>query len=108
MEAALLKEQHIRKEETARMEELISVARREHDKAVLQAQQVLLQAQRDKERLAQCGELEKEQLREELDTTAKRLHSVEAERNLLMVSAVELVQLICHMNLGKEGIDLCV
>lgn len=92
MEAALLKEQHIRKEETARMEELISVARREHDKAVLQAQQVLLQAQRDKERLAQCGELEKAQLREELDTTAKRLHSVEAERNLLMVSAVELVQ----------------
>ena len=90
-----MKEQHSHKEETARLEEFISVARREHDKAVLQAQQLVHQAERERERLAQCGELERARLREELDTTARKLHSVEAERNLLMVSGVEVVQ-VCH------------
>ena len=61
--------------------------RREHDKAVLQAQQVLLQAERERERLTQCAELEKARLREELDIATKKLHSIEAERNLLMVRA---------------------
>ena len=85
VEAAMLKEQHGHKEETAHFEELISIARREHDKAVLQAQQVLLQAERERERLTQCAELEKARLREELDIATKKLHSIEAERNLLMV-----------------------
>ena len=85
VEAAMLKEQHGHKQETAHLEELISIARREHDKAVLQAQQVLLQAERERERLTQCAELEKARLREELDIATKKLHSIEAERNLLMV-----------------------
>ena len=82
----MLKEQHSHKVETAHMEELISVARREHDKAVLQAQQVMLQAERERDRLIQCAELEKARLKEELGVITKKLHSIEAERNLLMVS----------------------
>ena len=84
----MLKEQHGHKEETAHLEELISIARREHDRAVLQAQQVLLQAERERERLTQCAELEKARLREELDIATKKLHSIVAERNLLMVRGV--------------------
>lgn len=69
------------------MEKLLEVARREHAKAVVQLQHLQRQAGREKKRAVEAVELGKAQVERELDSCRKKLQSVQAERNLLLVSS---------------------
>ena len=85
IEAAVLEQQQKSSHDLLRMEELVNVARREHAKAVVQLQQLQRQRGREKERVVQAMELKRAQVEGELDVCRKKLQSVTAERNLLMV-----------------------
>ena len=73
--------------ELSEMEALVNVARREHAKAVVQLQQLQRQLDRDRDRAVEAVEMSKARLEHELEACRKKLHSSQAERNLLMVCA---------------------
>ena len=80
-----MEEQQRSNQELSEMEKLLNVARREHAKAVVQLQQVQRQLARDRERTVQAVELGKAQMECELESCRRKLHSMQAERNLLLV-----------------------
>ena len=71
------------------MEQLLDVARREHSKAILQLQQLTRRVSLDKERAVEAAELGRARVEAELGECKKQLQSVEAERNVLVVSLLE-------------------
>ena len=85
VEAAVLEQQQKNSHDLLGMEELVNVARREHAKAVVQLQQLQRQRGRERERVVQAMELKRAQVEGELDVCRRKLQSVSAERNLLMV-----------------------
>ena len=85
METAVQKQRQKSMSELSEMEALVNVARREHAKAVVQLQQLQRQLDRDRDRAVEAVEMSKARLEHELETCRKKLHSTQAERNLLMV-----------------------
>ena len=72
-------------EEMAEMEKLLSVARREHRKAVVQLQQLQRQLGRDKDRAMEAMTLNQTRIEQQLEACRKKLEACQVERNLLLV-----------------------
>lgn len=72
------------------MEKLLSVARREHSKAIVQLQQLTRKVNLNKERAVEVAEMSRARMETELTTCRKQLQTVQVERNLLMVSQLYL------------------
>ena len=85
IERAVLEEREKSQEEFAKMERHLNEARREHSKIAVALQQTKRDAVRERERLVQALELEREHLEAELDACKGKLLSITAERNLLAV-----------------------
>jgi coiled-coil alpha-helical rod protein 1 len=83
IERAVLEEREKSQEEFAKMERHLNEARREHSKIAVALQQTKRDAVRERERLVQALELEREHLEAELDACKGKLLSITAERNLL-------------------------
>ena len=83
---AVRKQQHASSEGMAEMEKLLSVARREHGKAVVQLQQLQRQLSRDKERAMEAMTLNQARLEQQVESCRKKLEASQVERNILMVS----------------------
>ena len=71
------------------MEHLLEVARREHAKAAVELQQVQRRGARERERAVAAAEMGRSRVEQELGVVRKKLQSVQAERNLLMVCGTE-------------------
>ena len=69
----------------AEMEKLLSVARREHGKAVVQLQQLQRQLGRDRDRAMEAMTLNQTRLEQQLEACKKKLEASQVERNLLLV-----------------------
>ena len=85
IQEALAEERNRTVEEFAAMEEQLNAARREQAKATVALQQSRREAVRERERLVQGMELEREALEGEVEGCKAKLASVMAERNLLVV-----------------------
>ena len=85
IQEALAGERKRTAEEFAAMEEQLNAARREQAKASVALQQSRREAVRERERLLQGMELEREILEGEVEGCKAKLASVMAERNLLVV-----------------------
>lgn len=83
---AVREQQQLHSEGMAEMEKLLSVARREHGKAVVQLQQLQRQLSRDKDRTMEAMTLHQTRLQQQLDACRRKLEASQVERNLLMVS----------------------
>lgn len=83
---AVREQQHLNSEGMAEMEKLLSVARREHGKAVVQLQQLQRQLSRDKDRAVEAMKLNQTRLQQQLDACRRKLEASQVERNLFMVS----------------------
>ena len=67
------------------MEKLLSIARREHSKAVVQLQQLQRQLGRDRDRTMEAMTLNQTRLEQQLEDCRKKLQATQVERNLLLV-----------------------
>ena len=83
---AVREQQQLNSEGMAEMEKLLSVARREHGKAVVQLQQLQRQLSRDKDRAVEAMKLNQTRLQQQLDACRRKLEASQVERNLFMVS----------------------
>lgn len=87
---AVREKQQENNEAMAEMEKLLSVARREHGKAVVQLQQLQRQLGRDKERAMEAMKLNQTRLEQQLEACRKKLEASQVERTLLLVSSESL------------------
>ncbi len=71
------------------MEKLLTVARREHSKAVMDVQQLTRQLARDQDLVRQAAQIDSQRLQLELAEMEKKLHTALAEKNLILVSSVD-------------------
>lgn len=82
---AVREQQQLNSEGMAEMEKLLSVARREHGKAVVQLQQLQRQLSRDKDRATEAMSLNQARLEQQLAACRKKLEASQVERNLFLV-----------------------
>lgn len=87
---AVREKQQENNEAMAEMEKLLSVARREHGKAVVQLQQLQRQLGRDRDRAMEAMKLNQTRLEQQLEACRKKLEASQVERNLLLVSSESL------------------
>ena len=76
------------------MEKLLSIARREHSKAVVQLQQLQRQLGRDRDRTMEAMTLNQTRLEQQLEDCRKKLQATQVERNLLLVRYEDYVTLL--------------
>lgn len=79
-------QQQLNSEGMAEMEKLLSVARREHGKAVVQLQQLQRQLSREKDRAVEAMTLNQTRLEQQLAACTKKLEASQVEKNLFLVS----------------------
>ena len=82
----MCEQQQLNSEGMAEMEKLLSVARREHGKAVVQLQQLQRQLGREKDRAVEAMTLNQTRLEQQLAACRKKLEASQVERNLFLVS----------------------
>ena len=87
---AVREKQQENSEAMEEMEKLLSVARREHGKAVVQLQQLQRQLGRDRDRAMEAMKLNQTRLEQQLEACRKKLEASQVERNLLLVSREKL------------------
>lgn len=90
VDMAVREKQQENNEAMAEMEKLLSVARREHGKAVVQLQQLQRQLGRDRDRAMEAMKLNQTRLEQQLEACRKKLEASQVERNLLLVSSESL------------------
>ena len=76
------------------MEKLLSIARREHSKAVVQLQQLQRQLGRDRDKAMEAMTLNQTRLEQQLEDCRKKLQATQVERNLLLVRYEDYVTLL--------------
>ena len=90
VDMAVREKQQENSEAMEEMEKLLSVARREHGKAVVQLQQLQRQLGRDRDRAMEAMKLNQTRLEQQLEACRKKLEASQVERNLLLVSREKL------------------
>lgn len=86
VDTAIREQQQKSNETMAEMEKLLSIARREHGKAVVQLQQLQRQLGRDRDRAMEAMTLNQTRLEQQLEACRKKLEASQVERNLLLVN----------------------
>ena len=90
IDTAVREKQQESNEAMAEMEKLLSVARREHGKALVQLQQLQRQLGRDKDRAMEAMKLNQTRLEQQLEACRKKLEASQVERNILLVNSESL------------------
>ena len=96
VDMAVREKQQENSEAMEEMEKLLSVARREHGKAVVQLQQLQRQLGRDRDRAMEAMKLNQTRLEQQLEACRKKLEASQVERNLLLVSREKLYITVLH------------
>ena len=86
VDTAIREQQQKSNETMAEMEKLLSIARREHGKAIVQLQQLQRQLGRDRDRAMEAMTLNQTRLEQQLEACRKKLEASQVERNLLLVN----------------------